>query len=757
MDAIAQARQRAPREGRLRTLGAYLALTFSALSVVLTLLLTLVIERTASQGVTSSIGNNLAELARQTASRLDRGMFERYREVQLMSARLARLQDPAQVRAELDAARDTYRYYAWLGITDDKGVVRAASGGMLQGADVSQRPWFRQALKGVHLGDVHDAVPLARLLPLVDGAPQRFYDVAFPLKNVNGTTGVLGAHVSWEWAKDVRQVVFGGERGTELEALIVAADGLVLLGPAGTEGTRLELASLGAANAGRSGSLREPWPDGQEYVVGYASTQGFLASPGLGWKVLVRQDTDSAFAALRVLQWRVFFGGVALAIVFSVIGWVGARIVTRPLLDLASAARRLEQGDAPRVPISSAYREVEVLGTALNSLLGNVQQKTGELHALNAGLEQRVEQRTAELRKAFDRVRANEQRIQTIIEAAQDPFIGVDLEGRITDWSTQAEVVFGWTREDVIGRKLGETLLPARFAGVLQDALDAFHATGSAEILNRPIERMMVDRFGREFPVEVKIGLVNTGDERFFAAFVHDISQRKEVERMKDEFISTVSHELRTPLTAIYGSLNLLTSGMAGELPPDAHQLLAISHDSTERLIRLVDDMLDLEKIASGKIEYRMQLQPLRPLVEQAVRDTRAYAENMDVAFRMVGDGDAKVLADADRMVQVCVNLLSNAAKFSPRGGTVEVEVRVRDGHAFVGVVDHGAGVPEEFRERMFQRFAQADASDRRTKGGTGLGLAICRSIVQAHGGEIGFTSEPDVRTEFFFEIPLVR
>jgi signal transduction histidine kinase len=115
------------------------------------------------------------------------------------------------------------------------------------------------------------------------------------------------------------------------------------------------------------------------------------------------------------------------------------------------------------------------------------------------------------------------------------------------------------------------------------------------------------------------------------------------------------------------------------------------------------------------------------------------------------------VLADADRIVQVCVNLLSNAAKFSPRGGSVEVEVRVRDGQARVGVTDHGAGVPPEFQDRIFQRFAQADASDRRTKGGTGLGLAICRSIVEAHGGEIGFTSEPDVRTEFFFEIPLAH
>jgi signal transduction histidine kinase len=247
---------------------------------------------------------------------------------------------------------------------------------------------------------------------------------------------------------------------------------------------------------------------------------------------------------------------------------------------------------------------------------------------------------------------------------------------------------------------------------------------------------------------------VSTGRERFFSAFLHDISQRKEVERLKDEFISTVSHELRTPLTAIYGSLNLMTSGLAGELPPEARELLAISHDSTERLIRLINDLLDLEKIASGKIEYRVQVQPLAPLVQQAVRDTQAYADGLQVRLDLQLQADAVVGADADRIVQVCVNLLSNAVKFSQPGGQVEVRVTDHEGWARVSVADHGIGVPAEFKDRVFERFAQADSSARRAKGGTGLGLAICRSIVEAHGGRMGFTSEPGVRTEFFFELP---
>jgi PAS domain S-box-containing protein len=567
---------------------------------------------------------------------------------------------------------------------------------------------------------------------------------------------VLGAHVSWDWARDARLAIFGaGRRDTAVEPLIISAGGLVLLGPADVEGKQLQLTSVARAMAGERGHLEEVWPDGKSYVVGYAATKGHLSSPGLGWKILVRQPAEIAYEPVGILRQQVFLGGLTLAILFSALGWLAARAVTRPLLDLAGAARRLERGDATEVPTSTAYGEVAVLGTALNSLLGNLQQKTGELHALNCELEQRVEQRTAELQQAFVRVRTNEQRIQTILETAQDPFIGMDLQGRITDWNSQAEAVFGWSREEALGRQAGPLLLPPRLAGTLEAALQAYLDTGITRALSRPIERVAIDRQGREIPVEVKIGLVNTGSERFFTAFLHDISPRKEMERMKDEFVSTVSHELRTPLTAIYGSLSLLTSGMAGELPPDARQLLEISHTSTERLIRLINDLLDLDKIASGKIEYRMEAQPLRPLMEQALRDTRAYAEGLGVQLRLVGDDRVRVRADADRIVQVCVNLLSNGAKFAPANTEVELSLAVSDAWARVSVVDRGPGVPPEFRDRMFQRFAQADASDRRTRGGTGLGLSICRSIVEAHGGRMGFTSEPGVRTEFFFELPL--
>ena len=257
--------------------------------------------------------------------------------------------------------------------------------------------------------------------------------------------------------------------------------------------------------------------------------------------------------------------------------------------------------------------------------------------------------------------------------------------------------------------------------------------------------------------MEVRIGLVNDKKLKFVSAFLHDISERKQVERMKSEFISTASHELRTPLTAIYASLDMLNSGMAGELPPDAKALLGISYRSAERLVRLINDVLDVEKIESRNMTYHMVVQPVLPLVEQSIRAMQSYADQYEVKFELVckSSDEIHVLLDADRVIQVMVNLLSNAAKFSPRvEAVVTVSLQRLAASVREMVADSGSGIPENFRSRIFQRFAQADSSDRRQKGGTGLGLNICKSIIEARGGKIDFVSVPGKGSVFFFDFP---
>jgi PAS domain S-box-containing protein len=237
-----------------------------------------------------------------------------------------------------------------------------------------------------------------------------------------------------------------------------------------------------------------------------------------------------------------------------------------------------------------------------------------------------------------------------------------------------------------------------------------------------------------------------------------DIHEQKRTEQLKNDFVSVVSHELRTPLTSIRGSLGLIAGGVTGELPEKARALIEIAVKNCERLVRLINDILDVEKIESGQVGFRLAPVDLRAVAEQAVEGNRAYAEGYGVTLRLAeaaADGiTPRVWGDADRLLQVITNLISNAVKFSPRGGEVGVAVTRVAGEVRVAVTDHGRGVSPEFRQRIFQKFAQADSSSTREKGGTGLGLSISRAIVERHQGRIGFTSEPGVATDFYFDLP---
>lgn len=743
-------------------IGAYLAVAFSGLTILLTLILSEVIGFTASAQVKTNIGNSLAELALQTSDKLDRGMFERYREVQLMAKR----QDLASAsistdekRAILDARQETYHYYAWIGLVTPTGKVTAATQKMLEGADVSQRLWFRNALKGLYVGDVHEAVLLAKLLPSTDGEPKRFVDIAFPYLDAAGRIeGVLGVHLSWQWAREIEQSVMTPVRNRrQVEAMIVGADGTILLGPAALQGTKVGQSSFKSGLANSSGYLVEKWQDGKPYLVGYSKTSGYGTYPGLGWTILVRQSVDDAYQPVRRIQQRVLWSGIGLAALFSLLGFLAARRIVRPLAEVAGLAQRIRQGEAVDInAVQSGYAEVQALTGSLDALVSKLLQGKAELKELNQSLEQRVEERTRELQRALAAVSANEKRIQAIIESAQDAYIAVDLDGRITEWNSAAQRMFGRPRDKALGQPMVELIVPQRFRENVARAMRNFNETGRVDFLDRRLERVVINRDGAEIPVEVTIALAGTTEGTFFSAFLHDIAERKEIERMKNEFVSTVSHELRTPMTSIRASLSMLADGSAGELPPDTRVLIDIAYNSCERLVRLVNDVLDIEKIESGGMMFDMNPQPLLPIVKQAMDAVEGSALQYRVALRMQSEtGDVQVTADQDRMIQVVVNLLSNAIKFSPPDATVTVTVGSDGEQATVSVADQGPGIPQEFRARIFQKFAQADSTDSRQKGGSGLGLSICKSIVEEHGGTIGFTSETGKGSTFSVHLPL--
>ncbi|MCA1857550.1 PAS domain S-box protein [Massilia oculi] len=748
---------------RRRGLGAWLALAFSLLTVILTLLLVEVVERASNAQAQDSIGHSLGELAYQTADKLDLGMAERYREVSLMVRRRT-LRDAGAAAAErrqvLTDIQQTYGYYDWIGLTALDGRVIVEARGLLEGVDVSARPWFKNALAGIHVGDVHEAVKLAKLLPGENGEPRRFVDVAFPFNGLDGkTAGVLGVHLSWQWARDVERSIIAPvqERG-RVQALIVSRDGVVLLGPPGLQGQKIATPSLRLAQQKRNGFLVERWPDGQSYLVGHAATVGRSAYPGLGWSVLVRQDVTDAYAPVKRLRERALWSGGALAVLFSLAGLLVARRITRPLGALAESAERLGRGEsAELVPNAKDYYEVEALSGSINRLVTNLVQQRAALRDLNATLERRVEQRTAELEGALAAVRANEQRINAIVETAQDAYIAVDQRGMVLDWNHAAEGMFGWSRGEAVGWPLAELVLPERYRASFDKALHGFRQGAGTTVLHGRIERTVIDRGGREFVIEMTAGLAGDGADAFFSVFLHDISERKKVEQMKNEFVATVSHELRTPLTAIRASLAMLSDGMAGDLPPDAAHLTAIASQSSDRLVRMVNDLLDIQKMEAGHMAFAHTPQALLPVAEHALAAMQAQAAGSGVLLRhdwQARAGECVASIDPDRMEQVLTNLLSNAIKFTPAGKAVTVGLAQVPGKVRLTVTDEGPGIDPAFQARVFERFAQADGADTRTRGGTGLGLAISKAIVEEHGGTISFETAPGRGTCFTVELP---
>jgi signal transduction histidine kinase len=236
---------------------------------------------------------------------------------------------------------------------------------------------------------------------------------------------------------------------------------------------------------------------------------------------------------------------------------------------------------------------------------------------------------------------------------------------------------------------------------------------------------------------------------------VSDFSDRSRVEMLKNEFVATVSHELRTPLTSIAGALGLLVGNAGGTLPGPAARLIAIAHANCQRLVRLVNSILAMEKIESGKVVFVLQRVELHGVIKDAIEANQAFAEAHGVRMRLdAGSAAGEIRADPDWLVQVLTNLLSNAIKFSPPGEEVVVAVERRDSAFRISVQDHGRGIPDAFKPRIFEKFAQADASDAREKGGTGLGLSIVKQLVTRLGGHVGFDDVPGGGAIFHVELP---
>ena len=426
-------------------------------------------------------------------------------------------------------------------------------------------------------------------------------------------------------------------------------------------------------------------------------------------------------------------------------GGEGKRLMDRLRADIAELSRFERSRLAERTAVAASARNllrIQTVGLQIALIL---------LLALAVWFVQRSgAARQIALRRAEDAAARQE----IIFESAKDGMIVINPSGSIESLNPAAAALFQYPPGTLVRRDIGVLFEVAPDRGRVESFLRRLGANrkeGHGQVQEFVARRADLTTF----PVEVSISPVRLADVTLYLAVIRDISERREMEQMKTEFVATVSHELRTPLTSIAGSLGLINGGAAGELPPKVARLVGIAHSNAARLVRLINDILDIEKIEAGRMQFDIRPLPLDILLQNAVHQSAGLAGQLDVTIELIAPpSNAAVLGDEDRLMQVFANLLSNALKFSPTGGVVTVEVRPLDRRYRIGIADRGSGIPEDFRDRIFGKFAQADSSDTRQKGGTGLGLSIVREIVQRLGGSVSFESSAGRGTVFYVDLP---
>jgi PAS domain S-box-containing protein len=512
---------------------------------------------------------------------------------------------------------------------------------------------------------------------------------------------------------------------------------------------------------------KRPGDDAAVFEAGHLRLFHPIVSKGerLGWVFL---RSDLAEMRSRLLSNAAIAAGVLLtsALIALALSTRLERLVSGPVQHLAETVRRVTQ--QRDYAVRAEKHSADELGTlidGLNDMLSQIQVRDGALQLARNELELRVDERTSQLqfvndelqnevaerKRAEASVRESEERYRQLVELSPDAIlIHSDLKIDYVN-SAALELLHARGPAELVGRPVLDIVAP-ELRGEVEAKIRRVYEGG----FRTPLYEEKVLRLDGAI-VDVEVAAISFLYQGRPAAqvIIRDITQRKEVDRMKNEFVSTVSHELRTPLTSIQGSLGLIANGVLGALPPAAKPLVDIAHKNCQRLVLLINDILDVEKIAAGKMKFAMKPLELMPLVEHALESNRSYAAGYGVKLEL-GQSlpGVRVNGDADRLIQVFTNLLSNAAKFSPKDGIVTLSVSRRDGFVRVAFSDRGSGIPEEFRSRIFQKFSQADSSDVRLKGGTGLGLSICKSITEKHDGRISFETETGRGTTFFVDLP---
>lgn len=344
--------------------------------------------------------------------------------------------------------------------------------------------------------------------------------------------------------------------------------------------------------------------------------------------------------------------------------------------------------------------------------------------------------------------------LASIVEYSHEAIISQTLDGTITSWNPAAKHLYGYTTEEIIGKSIS-IIVPDY---LLNEADELLIKLKKGEIVsNFETERRHKD--GHLISVSISISPIKNSKSQLVGVSTvdRDITERKKIKQLKAKFISIVSHELRTPLTSIMGSLDLVLDGTAGEINSQVRELVEIAAKNGERLIHLINDIVDIEKIESGQMIYKYEELNINSVVEEAIVSVSKSAKKEGIDINLIKKSPGVfVKVDHERLLQVLINLLSNALKFTPRGKHINVTIDVIDSMVRVSIIDYGSGVDKEFQDQLFQNFSQAGNAIQRTKG-TGLGLSISKSIITQFKGQIGFQPNETTGSIFYFDLPINR
>ncbi|WP_300156591.1 ATP-binding protein [Solidesulfovibrio sp.] len=725
-----------------------LLVVLASLGVVFSLLGATVIGLLSRSELERTTGDNLEDLAFQMADKFDRGMFERQREIVLL-ARRSVLRDPAvstaRKRAALEDAKATLPIHAWIAVVSPEGRVVAATGGVLEGQDISGRPWFQPGRKGPFVGDVHGGALLAGCLPAPADGNLRFVDVAAPLLSEDGRlVGVLCSHLTWEWAREVEESLFRDlKRGRDIELFVYSGAGEPLLVPAGSrpgQWPRLDVLSPGRRNAAGNAVLR--WPDG-EYVTGFAPEGGYRDYPGLGWTVLARQKTAVAFAPAQALLVRALFVGGAIGLLAVLHGLAASGRLTRPLASIGRAAEAIRRGDlGVRIPLLDSPAELAALSQSLGTLVAALLSKNQALSAVRASLEEKVRERTAAL--------LNNQQL----------LLQTQRIGRIGGWTRNREGTSRqWTAEIFRLLRLPEGPTPdARVVGMLfapsdqrllEDAMEKAWRDGEAFDLNL----QLADRGqGRRWLRVMGKRDVAQGPPAL-SGIVQDVTDQVLLEELHEDMDRIARHDLKSPLNGIVTLPQLMLEDP--NLTDEQREYLKMIREAGVGMLDMINLSLALFRMEQGTYALSPRpvdmLEVLRRVLGDQTGLIRSKGLSVSVAFegRPVDETtQGFALAEEILSYALLANLVKNALEAMPAGGTLHVNLSRRQD--FYVALRNGGEVPAAIRDKVFQKYVTGGK-----QGGTGLGMYSARLMARTMGGDLLLDASESGHTTLRLRLPL--